>query len=196
MNTKTGKISLRKQFITCAVLCASAAVIILLFHRKPYFSALLLGLSLPNQILLGTAVGMLYWVVSLLGYKFVVDRRATRTIAESYSRLDLRGLNPLGFAVAAGFGEELLFRGALQPLLGIWVTSALFVLVHIRAYQLDKLDKRVLFQSTSIFAISVVLGYVAAYAGLVTAMIVHAAMDTVGLYAVRRLTQVAETAAT
>jgi membrane protease YdiL (CAAX protease family) len=104
-------------------------------------------------------------------------------------------LNPHGFALAAGFCEELLFRGALQPLLGIWLTSVLFVVVHIRAYRLNKLDKRVLFQSVSIFAISVVLGYIAAYAGLITAMIVHAAMDTVGLYAVRRLTQEEATAA-
>ena len=27
-------------------------------------------------------------------------------------------------------GEELLFRGALQPLLGFWITAALFGLLH------------------------------------------------------------------
>ena len=184
-------ISLRRQFITCAVLCAIAFVIVLLLHRRPYLSTLLLGLPLPDQTLLGIAVGLLYWFVSLVGSKFVAERKATKTIAESYGRLDLRGLNPIGFAVAAGFGEELLFRGALQPLLGIWVTSVLFVLVHIRAYRLNCVDRRVLLQSISIFSISVVLGYIAAYAGLVTAMIVHAAMDIVGLYAVRRLTRAA-----
>lgn len=189
MNISAGTISLRRQFITCAILSAIAVVIILLLHRRPYLSTLLVGLPLPDQTLLGVAVGLLYWIASLAGSKFIAERKATKTIAESYGRLDLRGLNPIGFAVAAGFGEELLFRGALQPLLGIWVTSVLFVLVHIRAYRLDRLDRRVLFQSISIFSISVVLGYVAAYAGLVTAMIVHVAMDIVGLYAVRRLTR-------
>ena len=195
MKSETGKVSLRKQFITCAALSVLAAVVILLFHRKPYFPAPLFGLSVWHQSFLGIAVGALYWVVTLLGAKFVANRNTTQSIAESYSRLDLSGWNPLGMAVAAGFGEELLFRGALQPLVGIWVTSVLFVLVHIRAYRLNKLDKRVLFQSISIFAISVVLGYVAAYAGLITAMIIHVAMDIVGLVAVRRMTHVAATAA-
>ena len=34
-------------------------------------------------------------------------------------------------AVASGVAEELFFRAALQPLLGLWVTSAIFALLHI-----------------------------------------------------------------
>lgn len=30
----------------------------------------------------------------------------------------------------AGFGEEVFFRGAVQPLLGIWITAVLFVGIH------------------------------------------------------------------
>lgn len=33
-------------------------------------------------------------------------------------------------ALVSSFGEELLFRGALQPLAGLWITSALFGLLH------------------------------------------------------------------
>lgn len=33
-------------------------------------------------------------------------------------------------AVSSAIGEEVFFRGALQPLLGFWVTAALFGLVH------------------------------------------------------------------
>ena len=33
-------------------------------------------------------------------------------------------------AVASGFGEELFFRGAMQPVLGLWVTSAIFGVLH------------------------------------------------------------------
>ena len=35
-----------------------------------------------------------------------------------------------GLAGLSGTGEELLFRGAVQPLLGIWVTSILFAALH------------------------------------------------------------------
>ncbi|MCA9917670.1 MAG: CPBP family intramembrane metalloprotease [Anaerolineales bacterium] len=38
----------------------------------------------------------------------------------------------LALAIGAGVGEEILFRGALQPAQGIWFTSALFAIVHIQ----------------------------------------------------------------
>jgi membrane protease YdiL (CAAX protease family) len=44
------------------------------------------------------------------------------------------GLGPLSnvaIGIAAGVGEEWLFRGALQPVLGIGVTSVLFGLAHV-----------------------------------------------------------------
>jgi membrane protease YdiL (CAAX protease family) len=114
---------------------------------------------------------------------------------ESYSRLDLHGWNPLWIALAAGFGEEFLFRGALQPVVGIWFTSILFVLVHTRAYRFNKFSKRVFVQATGIFAVSVVLGFIARYAGLVTAIIVHTAVDVCGLYVIRRVAHVQAAAA-
>jgi len=33
-------------------------------------------------------------------------------------------------SAAAGVGEEILFRGTVQPLLGLWVTSAIFGILH------------------------------------------------------------------
>lgn len=38
----------------------------------------------------------------------------------------------LALAIGAGIGEEILFRGALQPAQGIWFTSALFAIVHVQ----------------------------------------------------------------
>ena len=187
MKTQTAKVSLRQQLVTCAVFCALAGVIIVLFHRGPHVSAFAAGLPLLFQILLGITFAAVYWLVSLLGSKFIAARSSTQQIAENYSRLDLDGLNPLWIALAAGVGEELLFRGALQPLLGIWITSVAFVLVHVRAYRLDTLNKRVLIQSLSIFVIGVALGYIAIYAGLLTAIMVHAGMDAVGLFVIRRM---------
>lgn len=195
MESKAATVSLRQQLITCAVFCALAVAVIFLFHRKPYVSSLIHGLPFAYQILLGVTFGAVYWVASLLGARFIVKRKSAQHLAESYGRLDLRGWNPLWIALAAGFGEELLFRGALQPLLGVWFTSLLFVLVHIRAYRLNTLDKRVFLQALSIFVISVVFGFVAIYAGLITATIVHAAMDVVSLIVVRNMTRAPRAAA-
>jgi membrane protease YdiL (CAAX protease family) len=38
----------------------------------------------------------------------------------------------VALAVGAGVGEEILFRGALQPVLGIWFTSFFFALIHVQ----------------------------------------------------------------
>ncbi|MEO7013443.1 MAG: CPBP family intramembrane glutamic endopeptidase [Dokdonella sp.] len=190
MKGEAEKISLRHQLITCAVLCALAIAVILLFHPRPHVSAILHGQPVIYQTLIGMAFGAAYWGISLLGSRFIAPRSAAKHIAESYSRLDLSGWNPLWIAAAAGLGEELFFRGALQPLLGIWATSVLFVLLHIRAYRLNTLNQRVLLQSVSIFAMGVTFGYIAIYIGLLAAMLAHAGMHAVGLYANRRMTRV------
>ena len=195
MKIEGAKVSLRHQLIICAVFCALAVVIILLFHEKPYSSVFLVGFPLQYQLLIGAAFGAVYWIAARLGSRRIARQKATQHIAESYSRLDLTGWNPLWIAVAAGVGEELFFRGALQPIVGIWVASVLFVLVHIRAYRWNQLNKRVLLQSISILAVGLALGLVAMYVGLLAAMIVHTAMDVVGLYAIRRMTSAPATVA-
>lgn len=191
MKSDGAKVSLRHQLTTCAVFCVLAVVIILLFHGKPYSSAFTVGLPLGVQLLIGAAFAIVYWIASRLGARLIANRKSAQHVAESYSRLDQSGWNPLWIAVAAGVGEELLFRGAILPIVGIWIASILFVLVHIRAYRWDHLNKRVLLQSFSVFAIGFSLGFVALYVGLLAAIIVHAAMDAVGLYAIRRMTSAA-----
>ena len=188
MKATIAKWSLRRQLVICAIFCALAAIVILLFQRKPTVSTLFQGLPLLDQFAVGVAAGALYWLATALGPRFASRGKASQHMAESFSGLDLRGWNPLWIAIAAGVGEELLFRGALQPLLGIWIASILFVLAHMRSYRFDALNKRVLLQSISLFAVSIALGYIAIHAGLLTAMIIHAAIDIVGLFAVRRMT--------
>jgi uncharacterized protein len=195
MQSEAKKISLTKQLLTCALLCTIAFFVIIFFHQPPYLATLLAGLPLMHQFLLGIGIGIVYWASAAIGQRYMVRQQSVKHLIQSYSRLDLRGYNWLWIALAAGVGEELLFRGALQPLLGIWLTSVLFVLVHIRGYQFNTINRRVLIQALCLFAISVVFGYIARYAGLITAMLVHAAVDIVGLYAIRRLTLQAEAAA-
>jgi membrane protease YdiL (CAAX protease family) len=88
-------------------------------------------------------------------------------------------------SLAAAFGEELLFRAALQPLLGIWTASLLFLLAHAPAYRLRSLGRAELIQAAGVFAVSVFLGLIFEYSGLLAAMLVHAALDIAGLYAIR-----------
>ena len=188
-NTAKAKIGVGRQLATCAVMCGAATVIILLFQREAYSAVFLSGIPLALQVVVGIAVGGIYWLTSVVGFKFVANRSSVKSATESYSRLDLSGWNPLWVALAAGFGEELLFRGALQPIIGIWVTSALFVVAHVTAYRFNALNKRVASQAVMLFALSFALGYIAQYIGLVAAILVHASLDIVGLYSIRRVAQ-------
>jgi membrane protease YdiL (CAAX protease family) len=76
----------------------------------------------------------------------------------------------------AGFGEELLFRGALQPLLGIWITAIIFVAIH--GY-LNPRDWRLSVYGTVMTLIIVVLGYMTEVWGIFTACAAHMAIDIV-----------------
>jgi hypothetical protein len=77
-------------------------------------------------------------------------------------------------SVSAGWGEELFFRGALQPLAGVWLTSAAFVLLH--GVLRHRSGGGIAF-AVFLYAASLGLGALAARAGLVAAMSAHAAYD-------------------
>jgi membrane protease YdiL (CAAX protease family) len=175
--------TLRRQLLTCIAMISIATLILYLSHQ-PLSSALLIGLKPQIQIALGLAIGIAFAATSYVGFLVQSKRQYTRRTVASYSRFDLSGFNPLWIGLAAGIGEELLFRGALQPLLGLWLTSAIFVTVHVRAYQFKKIDAPTLVQAAGLFVVSVLLGWLAKYVGLIAAILVHALIDIVSLYAI------------
>jgi membrane protease YdiL (CAAX protease family) len=100
--------------------------------------------------------------------------------------IDVYGYRPWIFGVAAGVGEELLFRAALLPLLGLIASSALFALAHVRTTMFaPKWIQRIAYLANT-FVAGIVLGLVFARVGLLAAIGVHAIIDIVGLTAIRR----------
>ncbi len=84
-------------------------------------------------------------------------------------------------AVTSSIGEEMLFRGALTPWLGIWLQAAVFALLHIGP------DRR--FIPWTIFAalLGVVLGYLAMATGnLAGAIIAHFVINALNLRFIMR----------
>lgn len=182
----TATISLRRQALTCAALCAVAALLFLLWPPPAGALSGALGLDWTDQLLAGIGLGVLYWGVAEAAYRFLPNGKGSQAVVDSYSRLDLSGWRPLWISLAAGLGEELLFRGALQPHLGIWFTSALFALAHVKAYRIDRLDRTTLLQLGGLFGAGVALGALAWFLGLLTVILFHVAMDVAGLLVVRR----------
>jgi hypothetical protein len=177
-------IRLTAQVLTCVVFSLIALVIIFVAQAAP-LSVIQGPMSVSEQLLYGLGLSALAAVASYASFWLTAQSEATANTIIAYGRLDLSGRNPVWISLAAAIGEELLFRAALQPLLGVWITSLVFLLTHTPVYQFRKVNGATLVQAAGVFGASVALGLIYQYVGLLAAMMVHTALDVVGLYVVR-----------
>lgn len=89
----------------------------------------LLGPRPDLSIALGVAGGLLLVAVSRLLEEWRPMRRMQQQFAELLGRVTPGAAFLL--ALVSSVGEEILFRGAIQPHLGPWITSALFAVCHV-----------------------------------------------------------------
>jgi uncharacterized protein len=91
---------------------------------------------------------------------------------------DFIGIPPLlGAALvslAAGVGEEILFRGALQPRIGIGLSAALFAILHVQ-YQIPGI--------LMIFVVGVALGFIKQRTSTTFTIMVHVVYDLIAFLA-------------
>lgn len=73
-------------------------------------------------------------------------------------------------ALGAGIGEEILFRGALQPVFGIWFTSLIFAIVHVQYGLLTP-------ATFVLFLLSIILGFIRQRHNTTVAIFVHLGYD-------------------
>ena len=112
------------------------------------------------------------WLVS--GVRAVYDQ----TVQPIFSRLGVVGAIAIG--AAAGIGEELLFRGVLQPVTGLAIASLLFGAAHVGGM-------RMLPFGVWATGMGVVMGALAIVTGGLTAPIVaHGLYDMLALEYIRR----------
>lgn len=94
------------------------------------------------------------------------------TDAEAVELLFGFAAGPVGaliVSVVAGLGEELVFRGVLQPRLGIFLPALMFTSVHALQYDFDALIQ--------VFLLAVVLGFVRKRTNTTTSAIIHGGYD-------------------
>ena len=177
---------LLRQWSLC-VLMITAAWLVCAAARISFAGLFASTLSISYQAAVALALSLVACLNAYGGYRLAAHRPVAQHTIESYSRLDLRGWNPVLLAPVAGIGEEILFRGALQSVVGIWLSSALFVLAHARAYRFDTLDRRVFLQAIGLLAMSLILASVTRFAGLLSAIVLHTVIDVTGLYTIRKV---------
>ena len=109
-------------------------------------------------------------------------------VPEALKSIDLSREKPWIIGLCAGIGEELLFRAALQPLLGLWFGAFIFAAAHLRTAALSSTSniKRAAYM-VNVAVAGVALGLVFENIGLLAAVLIHATIDVVGLLVYRTL---------
>lgn len=151
------------------------------YHKN--FKSLLGPISYKHSTTLGIVVAAVLFL--LLFQRLLEDFFASYATFKRRLALMFGGLGWLGviwLALVSAFGEELLFRGAIQPFLGLWFTSVLFGLLH--------LDPEGGISAWTIWAVlaGVILGAVVEVTGsLWPAIIIHFVVNFVGIRSLTRI---------
>ena len=127
-----------------------------------------------GQLLWGLAAGIGIAVGAHLIIASPLLNKVNMTYARMLGRFRLSLSEVLLISLCAGVGEEMLFRGALQPLLGIPITSILFVAIH--GY-LNPKDWRLSIYGLFMTAGIAWLGYLTDSRGLLSAILGHTIID-------------------
>lgn len=115
------------------------------------------------------ATAVVLFEVYVLGHTIEeLSGRPPTTVQALFETLDIHTI--LGIAALVAVGEEFLFRGMLQPIVGLLPTAFLFTIVHLPQNAFDPL-------SIVLFAPALGLGLLRKYADTTTAILSHALYD-------------------
>lgn len=109
-------------------------------------------------------------------------------VPDALSKVDLSGAAPWIIGGCAALGEELLFRAALQPLVGLWIGAVIFAAAHVGTASVGTPSnaKRVAYLANVAVA-GVALGWLYEHVCLLSALLVHATIDIAGLLTYREV---------
>ncbi len=165
------------------VFAVVAAAVLLACHRSPlaaFESRMSPWVQIASGLIAGVAVG---GAAAQLLLRAAVFDGARRMIAETIRTAPL-GISDLALiSLVAGLGEEFLFRGALQTVIGLWWSTAIFTVVH--AWVPLKGWARAVYM-LFVVSTSLLLGVIFARLGLAAAMTAHASIDLAILILARR----------
>ncbi|MDZ4750070.1 MAG: CPBP family intramembrane glutamic endopeptidase [Flavobacteriales bacterium] len=160
------------------------AVIIDFFSETVSLSATIIGKApLWEQLLIGIGLGIVSAALAHVVLSLPFMKEVNTKYVNLFAQFKL-GWNEIMFvSFCAGVGEEILFRGAIQPLLGIVITSVFFVAIH--GY-LNPREWRICVYGVVLTFVIGALGYASAHVGILSAIIAHMMIDIWLLFMLQR----------
>jgi membrane protease YdiL (CAAX protease family) len=132
--------------------------------HRPTWKHLLVAAAITVALLaLNYGINMLWEVVDPTSYELV--NQVTENLYGSLTTL----AGGIVLGLSAGISEEILFRGAIQPRLGLLLATLLFSVGHLQ-YGLTP-------AMLQIFVIGLVLGWVRKWANTTTSIVIHASYN-------------------
>lgn len=172
-------------FLSLVIFTAFGALIHHHFLTSSLFRVFFEGWPLWQQMITGIVFGLISSVFAWRIIQSAILRDVRRFFIKLMKPFHFRFWDILFISFCAGIGEELLFRATIQPLIGLWLTAIIFVMLHgylsIRNWQL------------SIYGIFMVLvtagfGYLFRYTGIYSAIMAHAVIDIALLWVITHQT--------
>ncbi|WP_019037097.1 CPBP family intramembrane glutamic endopeptidase [Psychroflexus tropicus] len=140
-----------------------------------------------DELLLSVASGLGFGgLAALLGFlllKLSFLKETSTFYASLFKDIELHWTDIFFYSFCAGVGEEILFRGALQPLMGLWVAAILFVLLH--GYISLKDWKKSIY-GFFLILVSAGFGYLTLYFDLYAAMAAHFIFDVIMFFKLKK----------
>lgn len=131
-----------------------------------------------GRIWLQIVIGVIFGIITAKAGWQIVELPLLTKIRQFFSGIiqpmQLNTTEIIVISLCAGIGEELFFRGAVQPLLGVWTTAILFVLLH--GY-LNPFNMPMMYYGLYMVLVIGVIGLLAENFGILTAIISHAVID-------------------
>jgi len=174
----------RKSLLALSIVFATACLVlswfvIVLLQKKHFLSIFAQGQAIDRQLLPGLLFGVTAGFFSLFLLKKPVFRELRKLFQYVITEPKLSVFDIFFISMVTGVSEEILFRAGIQPLIGIWWSSLLFISLH--GY-FNPRNRRTSLYGLLMFLVSVGLGFLYERVGLVAAVSAHAAVDMVILY--------------
>lgn len=135
------------------------------------------------QLTLGIVTGLVIAIIAQWIISTPMMEKVNARYANMLGRFHLTVSEIAFVSVCAGVGEEILFRGAIQPILGVVFTAFIFVAIH--GY-ISPRNWRLSIYGFYMTVAMIGIGILAERSGLIAAIISHAVIDIYLLFMLQR----------